>query len=177
MVKVMPQAEMFTEHVSDHVNSSLQAIHAGLTERSKACYAAISADGDWKRPMLKTPSSETLKAPLAAKGADGSDLIDRTAKVLADWQALWDARKLLESKGVRAPAMDEKTLTEVKFFLCACSAWDLMLGEMPASKQQRSADVGALNQTVNAACPDVFPASLMQLLSLWEEGKSVASVL
>ena len=90
---------------------------------------------------------------------------------------MWDARKLLESKGVRAPAMEEKDLTEVKFFLCARSAWDLMLGEMPASKQQRSADAGALKQTVNVACPEVFPASLMQLLSLWEEGKSVASVL
>ena len=58
----------------------------------------------------------------------------------------------------------------MKLFLCACSAWDLILGEVPASKKQRSADVGSLNQTVNAACPDVFPASLMQLLSLWEEG-------
>ena len=37
-------------------------------------------------------------------------------------------------------------------------------GEMPQSKKQRGAGVQALKATVNANCPDVFPASIMQLL-------------
>jgi len=71
----------------------------------------------------------------------------------------------------------EKSFTEVKFFLCVVTAWDVMLAPPPNSKRQRQADLEAVQASVTGSCADLFPSSLMTLLEQWVDGKDIALAL
>ena len=112
----------------------------------------------------------------------GADVIDQCTKVLTEWQSLSEAATFLKNKGVTLPAaVTNEAIKEpfntMKCFLCVCSAWDLMLGQAPSTKRQRHADVEAFKSAVKANCANVFPASLMNLVDAWKDGKDVASMM
>ena len=51
------------------------------------------------------------------------------------------------------------------------------MGQEPSTKRQRPADVEKFKSVVKANCASVFPASLMNLVDAWKDGKDVAPML
>jgi hypothetical protein len=97
-----------------------------------------------------------------------------------DWQVFVETMAYLQTANLPSHfniLTFKGAFLEAKFFLCVCSAWDLMLGPAIESKRQRIADVQQFKNTVASNCSDLFPAILMKLLDSWQEGTDIANLL
>ena len=70
----------------------------------------------------------------------------------------------------------KKQLEEGKLFVCLVAAWNMMLSEEQPPKQQREMDLSGFGASIDAQCPQSFPATVMQLLNKWAEGSDVATL-